>query len=51
MPEDPEDDFCFGRKTPQSCNWGDIEASELNYQHFTGTARHEARLFLLTQSI
>jgi hypothetical protein len=26
FPEDPEDDFFFGRKTPQSCNWGDIEA-------------------------
>jgi hypothetical protein len=24
--EDPEDDFFFGRKTPQSYNWGDIEA-------------------------
>jgi hypothetical protein len=24
--DDPEDDFCFGRKMPQSLEWGDIEA-------------------------
>jgi hypothetical protein len=25
MPEDSEEDFFFGRKKPQSYDWGDIE--------------------------